>query len=66
LQIPDLEMRNRPAANGTAIHISDALTTPLTIGTDRETLQARRISRLFFLSPATASTVAMLAYGGAA
>jgi hypothetical protein len=52
LQIPDPEMRNRPAANRAAIHIlDDALTTPTINTTEPQTLQARRLAKMFFLSP---------------
>jgi hypothetical protein len=59
-------MRNRPAANRAAIHISDnALTTPATTTTEPQTLQARRLARLFFLSPDVAATIARLHFGEA-
>jgi hypothetical protein len=57
-------MRNRPAANRAAIHISEyALTTPATTIAEPATLQARRIAARFFLSPDTAATIARLHFG---
>jgi hypothetical protein len=54
-------MRNRPAANGTAIRkassaLEDIAETPAQ-------LQARRVARLFFLPADTAAIIAQLAYG---
>ena len=64
MQIPDPEMRNRPAANRAAIHISDnALTTPITSTTELRNLQERRLSTRFFLSADIATTIARLHFG---
>jgi hypothetical protein len=58
---PDPEMRNRPAANGTAyrneINSTELDSKPLA------DFQASRLSRLYALSLSTASTIAALAYG---
>jgi hypothetical protein len=57
-------MRNRPAANRAAIHIlDDALTTPTINTAEPRTLQARRLSERFFLSPDIAATIARLHFG---
>jgi hypothetical protein len=58
-------MRNGPAANRAALHISNALTTPINTTAEPQTLQAQRLAKLFFLSPDVAATIARLAYGGA-
>jgi hypothetical protein len=59
-------MRNRPAANRAAIHISDnALTTPANSTAEPQTLQERRLTKLFFLSPDIAATIARLHFGEA-
>ena len=65
MQAPDPEMRNRPAANRAAIHISqDALTTPL--HNTAHSLRAQRLAARFLLQPETAAVLADLAYGGEA
>jgi hypothetical protein len=53
-------MRNRPAANGTAIRKAS---TPSDNTETTKQLQARRLARLFFVTPETAATIAQLAYG---
>jgi hypothetical protein len=59
-------MRNRPAANRAAIHISDnALTTLSTDIAEPASLQARRLAARFFLSPDIAATIARLHFGEA-
>jgi hypothetical protein len=53
----------RAALAGDPIAISTVLAKPLEIATTPEEFQQRRLSRLFFLSPDVAATVAHLAYG---
>ena len=58
---PDPEMRNRPAANGTAYRKD-----PISIHNDSETLaeaQARSLSRRFALAYYFAATVVPLIFG---
>jgi hypothetical protein len=58
-------MRNRPAANGTAIRIFEALTTPTDNSETAAEFQARCVARRFFLSPDIAATIARLHFGEA-
>jgi hypothetical protein len=57
----------RVAGQGNPLAISTLLAKPADIATTPATtpedIQQRRVARLFFLSPDTASTVARLAYG---
>jgi hypothetical protein len=53
----------RVAGQGNPIAIQVALTKPRKIATAPDNFQRRCIARLFFLSPATAATIARLAYG---
>jgi hypothetical protein len=55
----------RVAGQGNPLAISMTLAKPSEIATTPEDIQQRRIARLFFLPPATAATVARLAYGAA-
>lgn len=53
----------RVARPGNPIAIRIALTKPVEIATTPEEIQRRRVARLFLVSPATAATIAHLAYG---
>jgi len=59
---PDPEMRNRPAANGTAYRKTISIQ-PEENNRTLTDVQAFRLSRLYALSLSTASTIALLAYG---
>jgi hypothetical protein len=55
----------RAALAGDPIAISIVLAEPSEVAITAEHIQQRRVARLFFLTPATAATVARLAYGAA-
>jgi hypothetical protein len=55
----------RVAGQGNPIAISTVLAKPADVAITPEDIQQRRVSRLFFLTPETAATVARLAYGAA-
>jgi hypothetical protein len=59
---PDPEMRNRPAANGTANRRAEWKKPQEIIETAAD-LQSRKLCRLYSLCEATACTIAHLAFG---
>jgi hypothetical protein len=61
LQVPDME--KAALGSGPFRNNIDALTTPAINTAEPQTLQARRLAKLFFLTPDVAATIARLAYG---
>lgn len=64
MRVPPETKRTAPAGGG-PIRKPNALATPANTTAEPQTLQARRLAKLFFLSPDVAATIARLHFGEA-